>query len=419
MPGRVLFLESHHGVEHLFTRGLRSGVRGAGKEAVVCFLRDAAGTPRPVAELREEIAAARPGRIAFLMDAPLAWPDLWDDPRLRALPKAALWYDDFLRCPATTTAAGAALWKRWHDEARVAVFFHDGHWREAWERHAGFPAEATALSADAALVAGSGATEPLYPELDGHAVLLGTIPARAPLEAKLASFPPPVAEWIAAAAAAMEAAPWPFRAYELADALAEALPPKRRLVLEKWLAEPSALALARYEIWRWGKRAARLRGLRALARRVPAAVLSGHRTEVFAREDELRRELGDGAIPFAFRDTTDVPASRWAGLFRTGAVQVQWLDPQSIESGAPFRMFEAAAAGVPLLTDSRPGFPALFAPDTEMFYAADEEALAGRAAVLLADPAALRAAGARAQEAFHARHTWTHRWREIEGKGGE
>ncbi|HEY8965205.1 MAG TPA: glycosyltransferase [Candidatus Methylacidiphilales bacterium] len=412
MASRVLFLESHHGSEHLFTRGLRSGAAACGREPHVLFLRDAAGAARPTAALRDELAALRPERIAFLMDAPLAWGDLWDDPCLAALPKASLWYDDFYRCPATTAPEGAALWRRWHAERNVTVFFHDGHWRGAWEREIGFPARPTDLSADAALVSGSAGAASPYPELSRHAVMLGTIPARAPLEAKLASFPPPVAAWIAASAAAMETAPWPFRAYALADTLALDLPPKQRLVLEKWLAAPSARALARYEIWRWGKRAARLRGLRALARRVPTAVLSGHRTEVFAREEELRAALGTEA-DFAFRDTTEVPAAHWAGLFRTGTLQVQWLDPQSIESGAPFRMFEAAAAGVPLLTDARPGFPALF-PEGELFYADDEAALADRAAALLPQRDRLRAAGEQALATFAARHTWADRWRAIE-----
>ncbi|SDT89592.1 Glycosyl transferases group 1 [Verrucomicrobium sp. GAS474] len=413
MPGRVLFLESHHGVERLFTRGLRSGVRAVGKEPVVLFLRDEAGQPRPVEALRGEIAAAAPERIAFLMDTPLAWPGLWYDARLREIPKAALWYDDFYRCPATMAPEGVAIWKRWHEEARVAVFFHDGWWRGEWERHARFPALPTDLSADAAFVEGGMATEAeaLYPELADHAVFLGTVPARAALEAKLASFPPPVVEWIAASTAAMEEAAWPFPAYALADAVAAALPPKRKLILDRWLATPSALALARYEIWRWGKRVARLRGLRALAQRVPVAVLSGHRTEVFAREEELRRELGTGV---AFRETTDIPAARWPALFRAGALQVQWLDPQSIESGAPFRMFETAAAGVPLLTDGRPGYPALFAPEREMFYAADEAALADRAMLLMRDREALCETGRRAREAFLARHTWGERWRAIE-----
>ncbi|MDE1170370.1 MAG: glycosyltransferase [Verrucomicrobium sp.] len=167
-------------------------------------------------------------------------------------------------------------------------------------------------------------------------------------------------------------------------------------------------------LWRLGKRTARLRGLRALAARVPVAVLSGHRRESFAGEAELRAALPPGAA-LAFHDTTEIPAAAWPGLFRSGAFHVQWTDPQSIESGAPWRMFETAAAGTPLLSDARPGYPALFAPEKEIFYAPDEAALAERAAALLGGPPELlRETGAAARRAFLERHTWEARWRQIE-----
>jgi len=409
MGRRVVFLESLHGVESLFTRGLRSGARDAGWEVEVLFLRDPDKAPLTEGELRRKLHALRPDRIGFLMDAPLAWPSLWDDPVLRTIPKASFWFDDFLRSAETLRAPG--VWTQWQREAGVRVFLHDGHWREAWKRHTGGEAHPVDLSADAAIAAGN--AEPLYPELAGHAVMIGTIPALDSLEAEAAAFAPSVRHWIARATEAMETAPWPIEAYRLADETLGALSAKDQAVIGRWLEDPAARALANHHIWRRGKRAARLRGLRALARRVPVAVLSGHGQERFAQEAELRREVAP-AHAFAFRDTTGLPAAQWSGLFRSGRLQVQWVDPQSIESGAPFRLFEAAAAGTALLSDARPGFPALFAPDREMFFASDEEALAERAAALLAGPAEiLEETGRRAREVFLSRHTWAHRWREI------
>jgi len=409
MGRRVVFLESLHGVESLFTRGLRSGAAAEGWEVEVLFLRGADKTLLPEAELRRRLQALWPDRICFLMDAPLAWPRLWDDPVLKAIPKASFWFDDFLRSPETLRAPG--LWTEWQREAGVRVFFHDGHWREAWGKHTGGIAHPIALSADTAIAAGPG--EPLYPELADCAVMLGTIPALDSLEAEAAAFVPSVRQWIARTVEAMESVSWPIRAYALADETLRTLSAKEQAVIGRWLADPAARALANLHIWRRGKRAARLRGLRALARRVPVAVLSGHGQERFALEEELRREVAP-VHRFAFRDTTGLPAARWGGLFRSGRLQVQWVDPQSIESGAPFRLFETAAAGVALLSDARPGFPTLFASDREMFYASDETALAERAAALMAGPTEiLEAVGGRAREAFLSRHTWAHRWREI------
>lgn len=409
MGRRVVFLESLHGVESLFTRGLRAGAKAEGWEVEVLFLRGPDKLPLPEGELRRRLHALRPERICFLMDAPLAWPTLWDDPALRGVPKASFWFDDFLRSAETLRAPG--VWTEWQREAGVRVFFHDGHWREAWETHTGGEARPIDLSADAAIAAGTG--EPLYPELTDCAVMIGTIPALDSLETEAEAFAPSVRQWIARTVEAMETAPWPIEAYRLAEEILQALSAKEQAVIGRWLADPTARALANHHIWRRGKRAARLRGLRALAQRVPVAVLSGHGQERFAQEEELRREVAP-AHRFVFRDTTGLPAAQWGGLFRSGRLQVQWVDPQSIESGAPFRLFETAAAGVALLSDARPGFPALFAPDREMFYAPDEAALAERAAALMAGPPeALAAVGERAREAFLSRHTWAHRWREI------
>jgi len=412
MARRVVFLESLHGIESLFTRGLRSGAMAEGWEVEVLFLRGVDKAPLPEAELRRRLQALRPDRICFLMDAPLACPTLWDDPVLRAIPKASFWFDDFLRSAETLRSPG--VWKQWQLEAGVRVFFHDGHWREAWEKHAGGAAHPIALSADAAIALQPG--ESFYPELADHAVMIGTIPALDSLEAEAAAFAPSIRQWIARTVEAMETAPWPIRAYDLADDTLRTLSAKGQAVIGRWLEDPAARALANLHIWRLGKRAARLRGLRALAQRVPVAVLSGHGQERFAQEEELRREIAP-AHGFAFRDTTGLPAAQWGGLFRSGRLQVQWVDPQSIESGAPFRLFETAAAGVALLSDARPGFPALFAPDREMFYAPNEMALAERAAELMAGRAeVLEITGQRAREAFLSRHTWAHRWREIGAK---
>lgn len=413
-PPRVVFLESLHGIESLFTAGLRAGAAANGVPYEVRFLRGPDLRRKDEAALRRELEAIRPDLVCFLYDAPLGWENLWSGGGpLREIPKASFWFDDFVRSPLTMERPD--LWRRWQEEERVSVFMHDGFWRGKWALHTGAAARPVDLAADARLFPDlRDAGAPLYPELDGHAVMLGTIPSAASFQDELAAFPPVVRKWFGVVERALEVAPWPFRPYEIAEEIIPHFTEKERLVLEKWRTEPGKRSLAAHQLWRRGKRAARLRGLRALAQRVPVAVLSGHGREPFARGDELREAIAP-AHGFEFRDTTKVPDAQWGALFRSGAFQVQWVDPQSIESGAPFRMFEAAAGGVPLLADARPGFPALFAPDTEMLYASDEAALAERAAALLAGPREdLRRIGENARAAFLARHTWAERWRQVE-----
>ena len=75
-----------------------------------------------------------------------------------------------------------------------------------------------------------------------------------------------------------------------------------------------------------------------MAKAGPIAIMSGHSTEVYAGEDELRAALPPD-IDLVFADTKDVHPTQWKNLFATGKFQVQITDPQSIEGGLPFRVF--------------------------------------------------------------------------------
>jgi len=153
--------------------------------------------------------------------------------------------------------------------------------------------------------------------------------------------------------------------------------------------------------------------LGAVAQAGPLAILSGHGTEPYAGEDELRAALPPGT-DLVYADTAAVPALSWKRLFRTGKWQVQITDPQSIEGGLPFRVFECAACGVPLLSDHRPELTTLFPPDSGLFTASTETALQETAARLFQMPKRdLEIQGQRFHQSFLAEHTWEARWRQL------
>jgi hypothetical protein len=167
-----------------------------------------------------------------------------------------------------------------------------------------------------------------------------------------------------------------------------------------------------HALWRWGKRVARLRGLAAIAQAGPIAVLSGHGTESYAGEDEIRAALPGADLVYA--DTRDVAAASWKALFRTGKFQVQITDPQSIEGGLPFRVFECAACAAPLLSDYRPELAALFPADAGLFAASSEASLRETALCLFHTPKKELDDQARKwNHDFLANHTWEARWRQL------
>ncbi|MFZ5805612.1 MAG: glycosyltransferase family protein [Verrucomicrobiota bacterium] len=399
---KVVFLESVEGVESLFTRGLRHGAVKAGWNTSICFLRDKEEEFFRVEELKRKIRGENPDVICFLMDAPLPLRDLWEG-GLEAFPKISLWYDDFLRSPHTLE--NPRRWTQWQKEQNVRVFIWDGYWRKEWKKLTEADAFETHLAADPSQLNEN--AEPIFPELNDFAVMTGTLPSLVSLQKELMALPAPVRKIVQECAVLLEKDTWPIQPYACAGFVLGRLSAKLKHAAETWLSAPINRAVFYHQIWRWGKRSARLRGLRALAEVSPVAVLSGHRTENFAGEEELRACLPKNAH-FEFRDTTKISSEQWSGIFRSGKFQIQFTDPQSIKGGIPFRVFECAACAVPLLSDSRPElsklFPSLITADTE-------QSLAQKAATISKDEFLVSAC--ESHKTFLEKHTWEARWKEL------
>ncbi len=408
-PPRVIFLESRDGVESLFTRGLRSGATASGCQVEVVFLADAAGQSRTEKDVRIELLEKQPDTVCFLMDAPLDFKYIWDAPSLAAVDKISLWFDDYFRSPKTL--GRPEIWTDWQQKHGVRVGIWDGYWRCQWKKHTGVDAFPIHLAADPRLLRPT--AEPWNKEWSERAVFIGTIPSLKSLDAFTGAFPSPLRRFLHEVCDAMQTEPWPIRPYDLYARCRSFIGHKYGRALDAMLQDPTVLALWNHALWRWGKRMARLRGLAAVAQAGPLAILSGHGTESYADEDELRAALPSGT-DFVYADTRGVGASAWKALFRTGKFQVQITDPQSIEGGLPFRVFECAACAVPLLSDHRPELAGLFPPGTGVFTAAGEKGLAETAAQLFKMPRKELDAQAKLfNRDFLAHHTWEVRWKQL------
>jgi hypothetical protein len=406
---RVVFLESSYGKESLFTRGLRTGAIAAGWEADVLFLADEIDRLKTEGEVRAEIETRRPGLICFLMDAPLHLERLWESASLKDVPKCSFWFDDYYRSPKTL--ARPEVWTRWQRLEKVQVAIWDGHWRKQWKALTGCDALATHLAADPALFDPPAA--PLKPDWHDRAVFVGTLPSLKSLEDVGQQLPRCLQLLLAEFRVALTTAPWPLTPYDVARKVLGTMGGKAELTVHAVLKNPGIRALWNQLLWRWGKRAARLRGLAAVAQTGPLAVVSGHGLESYADGNELRQALPAG-IDLAYLDTKGLPARSWQQLFRSGKFQVQITDPQSIEGGLPFRVFECAACGMPLLSDHRAELEQLFPPGNGLTTARDESELAPAAANLFAmPPHKLAEAGRRFHDLFVAGHSWEIRWRQM------
>ncbi len=406
---RVIFLESREGVESLFTRGLRVGATACGWHPQVIFLADRSGIPRPEKDVRIDLLKAHADAICFLMDAPLDLKNIWDAPSLAPVEKISLWFDDYFRSPRTM--GRPEVWADWQARHKVRVGIWDGYWRCQWKKLTGSEAFPIHLAADPRQLRPG--AEPWRKEWSDRAVFTGTIPSKKSLDEFAAAFPSHMRRFLEEICAAMHAAPWPLRPYEIAQKCRSFLPQRYTRAIDATLKDPGILALWNHLIWRWGKRIARLRGLAAVVQAGPLAVLSGHHTEAYAGEDEIRAALPARA-DFVYADTKDVAPQYWARLFHTGKFQVQITDPQSIEGGLPFRVFECGACSVPLLTDHRPELAALCPPGHGIFSAIDEPSLqlvAGQ--MFQMSKREIDRQGEALHHEFLAHHTWEIRWRQL------
>jgi len=406
---RVIFLESQKGIESLFTRGLRSGAIAAGWEAEVIFLADAAGHPRTEKEVRNDLLQKQPDTVCFLMDAPLDLKYFWDAPSLAAIDKISVWFDDYYRSPKTL--AHPEIWTDWQKNHGVRVGIWDGYWRCQWKMLTGVEAFPIHLAADPKLLRPN--AEPWNPAWSERAAFVGTVPSLESLEKFAQAFPAHLRRFLDEVCTAMRESPWPIKPYESSQKCRSFLAIKYGRAIDAAFNDPMTLALWNHLIWRWGKRIARLRGLSAVAKAGPLAILSGHGTESYAGEDELRAALPNGT-DLVYADTRSVAPSAWNRLFRTGKWQLQITDPQSIEGGVPFRVFECGACGVPLLSDYRPELEELFPPQSGLVTASDEVSLQETAARLFQTPKReLENLGQLLRHSFMDKHTWEIRWRQL------
>lgn len=406
---RVIFLESREGLQSLFTRGLCSGAVEAGWKPEVIFLADAEGHARPEKEVRNDLLHRQPDVVCFLMDAPLDLKHLWDAPSLAAVDKISLWYDDYYRSPRTL--AHPQTWTNWQKNYGVRVGIWDGYWRCQWKKLTGFDAFPTHLAADPRMLRPD--AEPWNRTWCDRAAFVGTIPSLKSLQNHAGAFPAYLSRFMEEICEAMWKSDWPIKPYDIFQSSRSFLGIKYARAIDAVLKDPTTLALWNHLLWRWGKRIARLRGLAAVAEAGPIGIMSGHGTESFAGEEELREALPKG-VDMVFADTTTVPAKAWKGLFRTGRFQVQLTDPQSIEGGLPFRVFECGACGVPMLSDYRPELATLFPAESGLIMAPSETALkesAGR--MFQMSKRDLANHGDRLHQHFLAQHTWEIRWRQL------
>lgn len=300
----------------------------------------------------------------------------------------------------------------------VHFFIWDHHWKKEMQQQLGVPCFSTHLSAETEYF--SPGKKDLIPDIQHCVVFLGNLPSHNLLKEVFETLPSSHKKIARAVENEFRNGPYGLNPFDaLQREIRRAAEDDRANFSNAFIAymnsvpdlnKPFAphIQLRRYA-WLTGKRETRLRALRIVARIAPLAILSNSKTPDNMGKDEFEAELKKNSSQLCFVDTSQANYYQLGHLYASGLVHFQSTDPQSVSGGIPYRVFQSAACGVPLISDTKPELAESFKADEEMLFYKDENNLGSIVESSLRDPKSLREIGSAAYKRFCQDHTWLHR----------
>jgi hypothetical protein len=405
----VLIIDREYHTERHFTRGFRIGAIRSGWTPAVVWLRDEKDQPRPVDILAAEIASHRPDLILWVMDCVLTYAGCFENEAVRTVPKASFWFDDFTRAYAIQHHTD--VHRHLCEERALKTYVWDGYWRRQFQQRFGVPCYPIHLAADEVEYYPGEPTH--FKGFEDSLIFIGNVPSRTYILDWAGTFPQPCTRLIHDTAEIISRSAYGRIPYDALEEAYQALSPKMKTVVDHFRSDTAHDILLKRLAWMLAKREVRVRILRLAARQRPVAILSGHSDKSFARAEELSQDLGETPHPAKFIMTDHVPLNQVGCLYHIGGLHLQATDPQSVEGGIPFRVFETAASRRPLLSDFKPELTECFKPEEEILCYRDDQDFPDRLNEALKNPDRLKAVADAAYRRFLKEHTWRHRFQQI------
>lgn len=170
----------------------------------------------------------------------------------------------------------------------------------------------------------------------------------------------------------------------------------------------------RWVAWAMLKNSFRVQVLRKLLMKTPVIMFSDTVQCNHASEPEIGAMLSMGVCNLTVVNTSNWSVAELRDIPNMGHVHIQATDPQSVAGGIPYRMFQTAACGKCLLTDSKPELEQAFKRDEEFAAYHNASDVVGALYILEAFEGHTLATGESARQRFLEEHTWTHRVNEFE-----
>lgn len=169
----------------------------------------------------------------------------------------------------------------------------------------------------------------------------------------------------------------------------------------------------RWFVWALSKNEVRIRMLKKAIKIHPVRMFCETRQLNHASIEEIQHMIGDYSRKnLMIFDTSDYRSHELCQLYHYGMLHLEATDPQSVTTGIPYRVFQCAASGRPLLTDFKLGWENQFEPGKEiLFYG--EENFEETLEKTIKEKDKLHDVGKYASERFLKDHTWAKRLEQI------
>ncbi len=359
-------------------------------------------------KLVAEVLDHRPEMIFMEGGGGFNLPDFFHHRQIQNVPVVVFWYDAPIRsysCFVTQPGYVSAL-----KLPNITHFVWDGFWRKWFEEQVGVKSHPIHLAADPA----DFHPLPRQTEYPDHAVFVGTLVSEKHVEQEKKKLPL-IAQHVAREfAARVDDAMYGQNPYQILSDILTALPTKMVSALEV-LSQNNTDVVYRLNVFVWmiGKNEVRKRILREAVKVAPLLILSGNFEETHACEEELRQVLGATGDRLVVKDTRDCHVADLKNLYSFGRVHLQATDPQSIQGGIPFRVFQTTACRRPLLTDKKPELGECYTFDKELLTYNSEVDFAESLETAMKQPDLLETLAEAGYQRFLQEHTWTHRYEQV------
>ena len=335
-------------------------------------------------------------------------PEFYLHPEIRRVPVAAFWFDAPIR-PVDYRRREPGWLDAWR-LPNVHHFVWDGYWRRWLAQRHGIRSFPIHLAADAEEFH----PLPQPPEYREHAVFIGTLVSPQHVEEQKARLPPVLQRIARALPSAIARAAYGANPFQLLDNVIAGMPSKINVAFQTLEeAQPEEVLRLRSVAWMLAKNETRLRILRGALEVGPLLMLCGNFEQTHASGGQVRSMLRKGGKRLVVRDTRGLETAALGDLYAHGRIHIQATDPQSVEGGIPFRVFQTTACRRPLLTDPRPELAECYACGQEILIFESEKDFPSALQRALAEAGTLDAIAQAGHERFRKEHTWEHRFGHV------